>query len=135
LAWATEAPANPDLRVPSIVRLPEPPSVADDRALAAERADAREPRERDLGHPGVVLSSTSGSAIKRINGWREGPPVTVLCQSFDLLVGPSPSGKINFRMKKRILLCVAGCALLTQSIGRFKTTNQPSGLSNATASG
>jgi hypothetical protein len=29
--------------------------------------------------PGVVLSSASGSAIKRINGWREGPPLTVLC--------------------------------------------------------
>ena len=26
------------------------------------------------------------------HGWREGPPLTVLCESFDLLVGPSPSG-------------------------------------------
>jgi len=46
------------------------------------------------------LSSASGSAIKRINGWREGPPVTVSCQSFDLPAGPSPSGKISFERKK-----------------------------------
>src|SRR6202035_3947723 len=38
LAWATKAPANPDLRMPFIVRLLEPPSVADDRPIAAERA-------------------------------------------------------------------------------------------------
>jgi len=36
---ATKAPANPDLRVPFIVRLLEPPSVADDRPVAAERAE------------------------------------------------------------------------------------------------
>jgi hypothetical protein len=74
--------------------------VADDRPIAAQRASPGQQRQRDLGHPGAVLSSDSGSAIKRINGWREGPPVTVLCQSFDLLVGPSPSGKINFGRKE-----------------------------------
>jgi hypothetical protein len=29
---------------------------------------------------------------KKNHGWREGPPVTVLCQVFDPLAGPSPSG-------------------------------------------
>ncbi|HWS96934.1 MAG TPA: hypothetical protein VN620_10745, partial [Candidatus Methylomirabilis sp.] len=46
------------------------------------------------------MSSASGSAIKRINGWREGPPVTVSCQSFDLLAGPSPSRQNQLRTKK-----------------------------------
>ena len=66
LARATETPANPDLCVPLIVRLLEPPSVTDDRPIAAQRASPRQQRKRDLGHPGSVLSSVSGSAIKRI---------------------------------------------------------------------
>ena len=38
---------------------------------------------------------------KKNHGWREGPPVTVSWQSFDLLVGPSPSRqKISFERKK-----------------------------------
>jgi hypothetical protein len=66
LARATSPPANPDLCVPVIVSLLEPPPVTDDRAIAAQRASPGEQRERDLGHPGAVLSSASGSAIKRI---------------------------------------------------------------------
>jgi len=47
-----------------VVRLPEPPSVADDRVVAAERA---EPRQQTQGnYPGSMLSLVSGSAIKRI---------------------------------------------------------------------
>ena len=52
--------------MPFVMRLFAPPSVTDDGPLAAERAHPRKPREWDLGHPGVVLSSASGSAIKRI---------------------------------------------------------------------
>jgi hypothetical protein len=100
LAGATQTPANSDLCVPLIVGLLEPPSVTDDRPIAAQRASPRQQRKRDLGHPGAILSSASGSAIKRINGWREGPPVTVSCESFDLLAGPSPSRQISFERKK-----------------------------------
>jgi len=49
-----------------IVRLLEPPPVTDDRPTAAQRASPGQQGERDLGHPGTVLSSASGSAIKRI---------------------------------------------------------------------
>jgi hypothetical protein len=112
LARATQTPANPDLGVPLIVRLLEPPSVTDDRPIAAQWASPRQQRKRDLGHPGAVLSSASGSAIKRINGWREGPPVTVSCQSFDLLAGPSPSRQKSAPNEKRILLSVEGRARL-----------------------
>ena len=34
----------------------------------------------------------------------ERPPVTVLCQSFDLLAGPSPSGNVSFERKKNTAL-------------------------------
>ena len=66
VAWPTTAPANPDLLVPLVVRLFEALSVTDDGPLAANRAQPREQFQRDLGHPGSVLSSVSGSAIKRI---------------------------------------------------------------------
>jgi hypothetical protein len=41
---------------------------------------------------------------KENHGWREGPPLTVPCQSFDLLVGPSPSRLINLERKKNTAL-------------------------------
>jgi hypothetical protein len=47
-----------------------------------------------------MLSFAAGSAIKRITGWREGPPLTVLYESFDPLAGSSPSGKVSFKRKK-----------------------------------
>src|SRR6516225_683496 len=37
---------------------------------------------------------------KKNHGWREGPPVTVSWQSFDLLAGPSPSRQNQLRTKK-----------------------------------
>jgi hypothetical protein len=37
---------------------------------------------------------------KENHGWREGPPLTVLWQSVDLLVGPAPSGKSQFQTKE-----------------------------------
>ena len=42
----------------------EPPSVADDRAVPANRTSPRQEVQRD--HPGSMLSFASGSAIKRI---------------------------------------------------------------------
>jgi hypothetical protein len=52
--------------VPLIVRLLEPPSMADDRSIAAQRASPGQQRKRDLSHPGAILSSASDSAIKRM---------------------------------------------------------------------
>jgi len=66
MAWPTAAPPNPDLLVPLVVRMFEPLSVTDDGPLAAKRAQPREQFQGDLGHPGSVLFSVSGSAIKRI---------------------------------------------------------------------
>jgi hypothetical protein len=49
-----------------VVGLAGTSSVADDRVFAAKRAQAREKLQCDLGHPGSVLFSVSGSAIKII---------------------------------------------------------------------
>jgi hypothetical protein len=72
------------------------------------------------------LSSASGNAIKRINGWREGPPVTVSWQVSICWPGLHPPGK-SASNEKRILLCAASRSLLNQNIGRFKATNRQSG--------
>ena len=41
---------------------------------------------------------------KENHGWREGPPLTGSCQSFDLLAGPSPSRQNQLRTKKEYYL-------------------------------
>jgi len=51
------------------------PAVTDDCVLAANRTTARQLRQADLNYTGSALSFADGSAIKRINGWREGPPL------------------------------------------------------------
>jgi hypothetical protein len=79
--------------VPLIVSLLATATVADDRLPAADRTSARQLRQADLSYPGSVLSSVHGSAIKRINGWREGPPLvsppsSIRRLAFTLLHGP-----------------------------------------------
>jgi len=49
-----------------IVRLLSAPSVTKDGLVSAKWTPPRQPIQRDQGHPGSVLSSVSGSAIKRI---------------------------------------------------------------------
>ena len=63
-ARMTDSASHPDPFVPFVVRSAEPPSVADDRVVAANRTSPREQFQRD--HPGSMLSFASGSAIKRI---------------------------------------------------------------------
>jgi hypothetical protein len=50
--------------MPVVVGLAEPSSMANDRAVAANRTSSREEVQGD--HPGSMLSFASGSAIKRI---------------------------------------------------------------------
>jgi len=61
---------------------------------------------------------------KKNHGWREGPPLTVPCQSFDLLPGLRPPVK-SVSNETRILLYVAGREP-QHNFGRFKTTIRPS---------
>ena len=55
---------------------------------------------------------------KENHGWREGPPLTGPCQSFDLLAGPSPSRQNQLRTKKEYCF-PAFAATPAQNIGRF----------------
>jgi hypothetical protein len=63
-ARTTNAAPHPNAIVPVIMGMTKPLPVAHDRALSANRTSPREKGQRD--HPGSALSSTSGSAIKRI---------------------------------------------------------------------
>src|SRR5277367_5213877 len=77
------------------------------------------------GSPRVDVVFRLWQCDKENHGWREGPPVTVLCQSFRS-AGRAFTLRLNqFRTKRRIQLCVAGRHSLTQNIGRFKTTIRP----------
>ena len=76
-----------------------------DSPLAANRAQPGEQFQRDLGHPGSVLFSGSGSAIKRITaGVKAGPDRR--CQVFDLVAGLHPPGKVSSERKKNIAFCL-----------------------------
>ena len=57
-----------------------------------------------MGSPRVDVVFRLGQCDKENHGWCEGPPLTVPCESFDLLAGPSPSGKVSFQRKKNTAL-------------------------------
>jgi hypothetical protein len=56
---------------------------------------------------------------KENHGWREGPPLTVPCQSFDLLAGPSLSRQKSATNEKKNTAFRRSSRPLTQNIGRF----------------
>ena len=64
VARMTDSTPHPNVFVPVIVGLAEPPSMADDRVVAANWTSPRQEVQRD--HPGSMLSFASGSAIKII---------------------------------------------------------------------
>jgi len=63
-ARQTDSASHPDAFVPVIVALASAPSMANDRVLVANWTPPRQTVQRN--HPGSMLSSASGSAIKRI---------------------------------------------------------------------
>jgi hypothetical protein len=60
----TDSAPHPNEFVPVIVGLAEPPSMADDRVVVANRTAPWQEVQRD--YPGSMLSFASGSAIKII---------------------------------------------------------------------
>jgi hypothetical protein len=78
--------------------LTESSSVADDRVLTAHGTSPRQEVQWDP--PRLDVVSRLWQYDKENHGWLEGPPMTVLCQSFDLLAGPSPSGKVSSNEKR-----------------------------------
>ena len=65
-ARPTDSTPHPDPIVFVVVNLLATPSVPNDAVAVAERTVARQLCQTDPGYPGSALSSTSGSAIKRI---------------------------------------------------------------------
>src|SRR6516164_7104622 len=63
-ARRTESAAHPDAFVLVIVALASAPSMANDRVILTNWTTPRQAPQRH--HPGSMLSSASGSAIKRI---------------------------------------------------------------------
>jgi hypothetical protein len=57
-----------------------------------------------MGSPRLDVVFRRWQCDKKNHGWREGPPLTVPCQSFDPLAGPSPSGKVSFEREKNTAL-------------------------------
>jgi hypothetical protein len=51
--------------------------MADDRVILAKGASSREEIQRD--HPWVDVVFSFWQCDKKNHGWREGPPLTVLC--------------------------------------------------------
>jgi hypothetical protein len=64
VARMTDSASHPNVFVMFVVGLAEPPSMADDRVVAANRTSPRQEIQRD--YPGSMLSFASGSAIKII---------------------------------------------------------------------
>jgi hypothetical protein len=72
---------------------------------------------------------------KENHGWREGPPLTVPCESFDLLAGPSPSRQNQLRPKKEYsfaplaarssIRTLAGLKRQTVNVDRFRMADNP----------
>ena len=76
-----------------------------------------------MGSPRVDVVFRLWQCDKENHGWCEGPPVTVLCQSFRS-AGRAFTLRLNqFQTKTRILLYVVG-RQPPQNTGRFKTTRQ-----------
>ena len=57
-----------------------------------------------MGSPRLDVVFCIWQCDKENHGRREGPPPTVLCESSDLLAGPSPSGNVSFERKKNTAL-------------------------------
>jgi hypothetical protein len=122
LARPTHSAPRPEGSALIVVALAKSLSVADDRVVAADRTTPRQKDQRDRSRVDVVFRLWQ--CDKKNQGWREGPPLTVPCQSFDLLPGLHPPVK-SVSIEKRILLYVGRREAHNQNFGRFKTTIRP----------
>jgi len=99
-AWLTDCAPYPNAFVLVVVSMAEPSSVANDRVLLANGTSPRQETQRD--HPESLLSSASGSAIKRITAGVKAA-ADRRCQSFDLRPAFTLPAK-SVSNEKRILL-------------------------------
>ena len=92
--------------------------MANDGVFPAHRATPGQEAQRN--YPGSVLSFGSGSEINRITAGVKARRDRSLSR-FDLLVGPSPSRRNQFRTKKEYCFLSAVNHSIHR-IGRFKST-------------
>jgi hypothetical protein len=120
-AGMTDPATHPNAFTAGVVGLAEPPSMADDRAIAANRTTPWQKVQRD--HPGSMLSFASGSAIKRITAGvkarRDRPCQISICRP-----GLHPPA-MSASNEKRIQLFTKEREPLVLDIGRFISTFQP----------
>jgi len=121
VARPTHSAPRPEGSALIVVTLAKSLSVADDGVVAADRTTPRQKGQRDRS--GVDVVFRLWQCDKKNQGWREGPPLTVPCQSFDLLPGLHPPVK-SVSNEKRILLYVDRREPHNQNFGRFKTTTR-----------
>ena len=109
-ARLTDSAPYPAALAMVIVPLTESPSMTDDRVFLTNRTSPRYGGPTES--PRVEIVFCLWQCDKQNHGWREGPPLTVLCQSLDLLPGlHAPATSVS--NEKRILLLVGGHEPLT----------------------
>jgi hypothetical protein len=75
--------------------------------------------EGPTGLPRIGLVFSLWQCDKKNHGWREGPPLTVPCQSLDLLPGLHPPGIVSFERKKNTAFRRSPRPSLTTLAGYF----------------
>src|ERR1035438_10853356 len=109
----TDSAPHPNAFLPVIVGWTEPSSMADDRVVSANRTPPRQGIQRD--YLGVDVVFRLWQCDKENHGWCEGPPVTVLCQSFRSAGRAFTLPAKSVSNEKRIPLCATGSEPLTQN--------------------
>jgi len=94
--------------------------VTDDCPLVAKRAQPRQQLERDLGHPGSVLFSDSGSATKRTTALGNQPRGPWRASTAALAF--TPPVKVVSNERRIVFLARHRTEVFSTSmIGRFRT--------------
>ena len=112
----TESAPHPDAFVLVIVALASAPSMANDRVAVTNWTTPRQALQRN--HPGSMLSSASGSAMKRITAGVKAAADRSL-PSFDLRTGLHPPGKVSLERKQNTAFQGSPRAPLARDIGRL----------------
>ena len=117
LARPTHSAPRPEGSSLIVVALAKSLSVADDRVVAADRTTPRQKDQRDRSGDDVVFRLWQ--CDKKNQGWREGPPLTVPCQSFDLLPGLHPL-RSQLRTKKEYCFTSADASPTIRTLAGLK---------------
>jgi hypothetical protein len=114
---ANPAP-HPDALVSVVVGLAEPPTVASDRVVLADRAQPRQEMQRH--YPGVNVVFVVRQCDKKNHGWREGPPLTVACEVSICWPGLHPPGKVSIQTKKEYCFPLPAASSPLRTLAGYK---------------